>query len=65
MDFYEKKRKAGIDLAAWIRNDNREPFNIFSRQTLETYGFDRETMLRILETNYPEFKIKDNLLEKA
>lgn len=65
MDFYEKKRRAGMDLKAWIDTPARDKFSEFTRRTLETYGFDRDYMLKLLEKTYPGLTIKDDRLEKV
>lgn len=63
MDFYERKRRAGIDLAAWVENNDRDLFSLFCRRMLLKYGFSRPSMERLLEAVYPEFEILDELLE--
>lgn len=52
MDFYEKKRRAGLDLATWINTDERDSFEAFGRRMLAAYGFDKTNMLKMLNKNY-------------
>ena len=65
MDFYEKRRKAGIDLLAWINDEKRDKFSELSRRCLFAYGFDLGGMRRLLEKNFPGLTIKDDRLEKV
>lgn len=65
MDFYEKKRRAGLDLAAWIGNDKRGKFSALARQTLAAYGFGFGSLKKLLEENYPGFTVVDDELEKV
>ncbi|RLC36017.1 hypothetical protein DRH27_05890 [Candidatus Falkowbacteria bacterium] len=65
MDYYEKKRRAGIDLMNWVNNKRRSPFSIFCLNTLKNYGFDNKSMLRLLENTYPDFTIVDDKLKEV
>lgn len=64
MDFYERKRRAGLALARWIADDDRQSFSSFCRAMLGEYGFGSDSMRRMLEKEYPGLSIKDDKLNK-
>lgn len=57
MDYYEKKRRAGLAVSEWLRKDDREPFSDFARKQMDLYGFDSDAIKKILEKRYPKLTI--------
>jgi hypothetical protein len=62
MDYYERKKRAGLDLQEWLNNAKRGKWSLFSRLMLVRYGFSPASMLRLLEAAFPEFTIEDDEL---
>ena len=60
--YYEMKARAASDLSDWIVNENRTSFTEFCRDKRKLFGFDDRFFLRIIEKDYPMFKIENGKL---
>lgn len=65
MDFYERKRRASLDIKSWIISDQRQPFGDFARVILHNYGFDVTATKKILAKNYGLEVTDDGELKKV
>lgn len=52
MDYYERKRRASLDIKTWLTEDNRQEFPDFCRLLLNRYGFDITAVKKMLIKNY-------------
>jgi len=65
MDYYERKRRASLDLKAWIIDDDRSDFAEFCRVMLNRYGFDISAVKKMLVKNYGLEVTEEGELRKA
>lgn len=53
MDFYERKRRVALDLAAWLKEtDDPVPFEELARDLLVRYGVSRKSVERTLREEF-------------
>lgn len=64
VDYYEKSRRAAIDLNGWVGNETRGLWSEFVRVITLRYGFSRLKMERMLKDNYPLFSIVNDKLKE-
>lgn len=60
MHYYEKKRRALMALNEYLDKESRPPFTTLGIKMGLAYGFDTNTMKKMLETFYPELTVVDD-----
>ena len=65
MAYYDDCRKCAMDLSRWIDNPKRSSWTMFCSLIRRRYGFSPRRMMNVLKEDYPDFRIKNDLLINA